>query len=196
MLNKSTKRILELLYRRKEQMHLREIAKELGMNENSAYKNINLLTEENILKSEKKGNMRLLSMQKSKKAYWISSFFDIKRYEALPNIRKIAVEYFLENLPEQPIFVVMFGSTARNTFRDESDIDIVLVTNQEIDVKGARDKAEAQSSISINSFQITYMEFRKELKMRNDPVIQSALKHGFPLLNHIRFYEVIDDVEA
>ncbi len=193
MLNKNEKRIMELFYRKREQMHLREIAKESGMNENSVYRTLNNLAEEGILKSERKGNMRLLSMRKDKKTSWILSLYDIERYEGLPHIRKTAIETFFSSLPEQPIFAVLFGSTADNTFRPDSDIDILIITNNKIKTKDAEERGEAQSSIRINSFQMIYEDFKRELKQKQEPVMQSALKNGFPLINHIDYHEVVND---
>ena len=195
MLNKTEKKIMELFYKRREQIHLREIAKEAGMNENSAYRTINHLTEEGILKSVRKGNMRVLSIRKGKKTSWILSLFDIERYERLPHIRRTAIETFLSSLSEPPIFAVLFGSTADYTFRPDSDIDILIITNNRIKTKDAEERGEAQSSIKINSFQLIYEDFKNELRKKQEPVIQSALKKGFPLINHIGYHEVINNDE-
>src|SRR3989338_5910072 len=48
----------------------------------------------------------------------------------------------------------------------------------------------ALTGIKINVLQISLQEFKKELKIKEDHIIQTALKTGYPITNHIFFYEV------
>lgn len=191
IISKGYLNILRLFYVNKKSFHLREIAKKTKLNENSAYRFLSKLEKDNILLSEKKGNMKFFSIKDNKKTYSIITFFDIERYEKLPSIRRVAIETYLNNLLKQPIFVILFGSTAKDTFRDESDIDILIVTNERINAKKAENEANVQSTLKISTFQIDYKKFIKELKLKNDMVIQSALETGYPLINHIKYYEEI-----
>ena len=43
----------------------------------------------------------------------------------------------------------------------------------------------------MNSFQMTFKDFQNEIKLKEDKVVQSALQTGYPLINHISFYEVL-----
>lgn len=187
--------ILRLFYTNKSKIHLREIAKQTKLNENSAYRFLNNLEKENILKSEKKGNMRFFSLKNNKKTYSVLTFFDMEKYEKLPSIRRTAIEAYLKNLHKQPIFSILFGSTAKNNFRDESDIDILLITNEKIKTENAENEAGAQSSLKISTFQMIYKDFIQELKLKNDRVVQSAIETGYPLINHIKYYEEIQNAK-
>ncbi len=187
--------ILRLFYNQKNRIHLRDIAKQTDLNENSTYRFLTKLEQDNILTSEKKGNMKFFSLKNNKKTFSILSFFDIERYEKLPNIRKIAIDSYLNSLPSEPIFVILFGSTAKNNFKKDSDIDILLITNEKIKSDGAEDEAGAQSALKVSTFQMTYKEFLEELKLKNDMVIQSAITIGYPLINHIKYYEVIQNAK-
>ncbi len=184
-------KILKLFYTKKTRIHLREIAKETGLNENSVYRFLNRLEKSSILSSEKEGNMRFFSLKKSKSVYLLLSYFDIERYSGLPHNRRVAIDTYLNFLPEQPIFVILFGSTAKNTYRAESDIDLLIVTNRRIDTEEAEVKADARAALKISSFQMVYKDFLKELRLKEDMVVQSALETGYPLLNHIKYYEVL-----
>lgn len=192
IIQKGYTKILKLFYAKKTSIHLREIAKQTGLNENSVYRFLNKLEGSNVLSSYKKGNMRFFSLKKSKKVYLILSYFDIERYDKLPIIRKKAVETYLNFLPEQPIFVILFGSTAKNTYRDDSDIDMLIITNRRIDTKEAEREADIQTGIKVSSFQMVYNDFIKELRLKDDMVVQSALETGYPLINHIKYYEDIN----
>lgn len=193
IVKKGYKDILRLFYTDKAQFHLREIAKKTRLNENSAYRFLNKLEKEKILKSRKQGNMKLFSLRKNKLVYAILAFFDIEKYEKMQHIRKTAISYYLKSLPKQPVFAILFGSTAKETSREDSDIDILIITNEKIDTKQAEKVADAQSAQRISTFQMDYNHFLKELKLSEDPVVQSAVKTGYPLLNHIRYYEAIND---
>jgi hypothetical protein len=64
-----------------------------------------------------------------------------------------------------------------------------LITDEKIDAKNAEKEVDALHAISISTFQMMYKEFTKEIKLKEDKVVQSALNTGYPLINHICFYE-------
>ncbi len=66
----------------------------------------------------------------------ISSLEDLK----IPNKYKKYITYYLSNLKENKFFfhvdkVILFGSCARETVKDSSDIDIFLITDIELKEK-------------------------------------------------------------
>ncbi|MFP4656110.1 MAG: hypothetical protein ACLFNK_00855 [Candidatus Woesearchaeota archaeon] len=65
------------------------------------------------------------------------------------------------------------------------------MTNNKIDAKRAEKEADALTVMSVSTFQIKFEEFLIELKMKDDKVVQSAIASGYPLLNHIYYYEVL-----
>jgi len=121
----------------------------------------------------------------------ILEIFDIERFEKLPGIRKRAIQEYLNKLPEKPVFAVLFGSTAKGTYTESSDIDILLVTNNAVSARDAEKEADVLTAIKISTFQMKYAEFLIELKMKEDQVVQSALQSGYPLINHIQYYGVL-----
>ena len=187
IINPGYKKILELLS--KETLHLREIAKKTNLNENSVYRFLNSLLNKNILTSKKIGNMKFFSLNKNKNTFLILTALAIEKQENLHHLRKTAIDTFLKNLPEQPVFTILFGSTAKGTYSSESDIDLLLITNKKINTQKPVYEANAQTGIKISVFQMNYLDFLNELKVKNEPVIQSAIKTGYPLTNHIKYYE-------
>lgn len=189
IINKGYLAILRLFYEKRTEIHLREIAKLTKLNENSTYRFLNKLEKDNILISKKVGNMKLFSLKINKKTNTILTFFDVERYNSLPTIRRTAIETYLNSLPSQPIFTILFGSTAKNNFKKDSDIDLLIITNERINTKNAENEAGAQSALKISSFQMNYKEFINELRLMDDMVVQSAIETGYPLINHIKYYE-------
>lgn len=185
-------KIIELFYRDKTiKLHLREIARQTKLFEPSAYRFLNNLEKDQILESRKDGNLKKYSIKKGKRAYYIFEAFDLERLEKLPSIRKNAIKIYLDSLPQKPIFAILFGSTAKGTYNEESDLDILLVTNNKISSEKAEKEVNALTGMKMSTFQIRYKDFLTDLKMKEDKVVQSAINSGYPLINHIQFYEVL-----
>ncbi len=185
------RKILMLFYKGKNfQLHLRDIARKTKLNENSATRFLNQLEKEDMLSSARDGNLRKYQIKKNNKIYLVFSMFDLEKFDKLPNKRKNALIHFLKNLEEKPIMAVLFGSTAKETFSDKSDMDLLLVVNRKIKTENSEDYAASQTGIKISAIQINYNKFLKELKMSEDKVIQSAVSSGYPIFNHLHFYEV------
>ena len=192
VLKEGYEKILKLFYLNKnKEIHLRDIARKTKLNENSVSRFLKRLEEEKLLISKKDGNLKKYKLLKNKKAFLVLSLFDIERLEKLPKLRKDAIDYFLNNLKDKPLIALLFGSTAKRTFNDKSDLDVLLIVNKKIKTETSENYTEAQTNIKVNIIQINLLDFVKELKMKQDLVIQSALNSGYPLTNHIYFYEVV-----
>jgi len=185
-------KIMQLFYKDKAaRLHLREIARQTNLFEPSVSRFLSSLEKDQILKSEKDGNLKKYSIKRNTRAYFLFEAFDIERSEKLPSIRRNALKIYLENMPEKPIFAILFGSTAKGTYKNDSDIDILLVTNSRISAEKAEKEANALTAVKISTFQITYKNFLIDQKIKEDKVVQSAINSGYPLINHIQYYEVL-----
>jgi len=184
-------KIMRLFYEHRSKFHLRDIGRKIKLNENSVSRFLKELENDNLLCSEKEGNLKKYSFVKSKNVFAIFTILDIEKFEKLSFIRKKAVNLFLQTLETPPIFALLFGSTAKGNFNLKSDIDILIISGRKIDTLKAGSEVESQTGLRVHCLQIAYKEFLFELKSKEDPVIQSALSSGYPLLNHIFYYEVI-----
>ncbi|MEK6921599.1 MAG: nucleotidyltransferase domain-containing protein [Nanoarchaeota archaeon] len=185
-------KILQCFYKNKrEKIHLREIARRTRLNENSVTRFLKQLEKQQILKAEKDANLKKYSLKFNKKTAALLTYADIEKFNKLPAIRRNAIEYFLKYLSEKPIIAIIFGSTAKETYTEKSDIDLLLVVNRRIKTEEAEKYAEAQTGTNISPIQITYEDFIKEKKMKEDHVIQAAMETGYPMTNHILWYEVM-----
>ena len=135
--------------------------------------------------------MKLYTIVPTKKTFAFFTFFDTEKEKTLTQRRKDALSAYIHILPEQPIFAILFGSTAKGTAKEESDVDILIITNKKIQTKEAEKEADVLYAIKVSTFQMVYKDFLNELKLKEDMVVQSAIKTGFPLLNHIAYYEAL-----
>jgi predicted nucleotidyltransferase/DNA-binding transcriptional ArsR family regulator len=180
----------EFYHNKNTPLHLREISRKIQLDQSALTRHLNQLTKVRVLTSEKEGNLKKFSIVKHHiKA--IYPLYDEEKLTHLPLLRKNAIHFYLQELPEKPVFALVFGSTAKGTFKEESDIDIITIFNSLVDTKKARTHAEAQTGITISEFQTTYKEFIKEVKLKKDAVIQSGIETGIPVYNKELYYEVL-----
>lgn len=192
ILKPGVEKIMKLFYEnKKENFHLREIARRTHMNENNASKILAKLENNKILVSKREGNLKKFFISNQDRVFSIFSYFDIEKFNNLDILRKKAMDYFMDKLEEKPIIALIFGSSAKGTARKDSDIDILLIVNNKIKTEAAEKYAEAQTGIKISIFQLRYSDFKLELKTKYDKVIESALNTGFPILNNVQYYREV-----
>lgn len=184
-------KILKLFYENKKaRIHLRDIARKTKLNENSVTRFLKALEKEQILISKKDGNLKKYNILKNSNTLLLFAIFDMEKLNNLPVIRKRAINYFLNSLKEKPIITLLFGSTATETFKKNSDIDLLLIMNKKGNVDESEKYVDAQTGIKVNCLQVSFNEFIREIRLKQDKVMQSALNNGYPIFNNIYFYEV------
>lgn len=175
---------------RNKEVHLRGIARSTKMNESSITRHLNNLVKNNMLKAIKEGNLKKFSVNK-KYIPKIFPLFDYEKLEGLPLLRKSAIKMYIEKLEFKPVLLVVFGSTAKETYKEDSDIDILEIIQFDNDNKKVINEVEAQTMINIQTFRLTEKEFNKEMITKEDKVVQSAMNTGFPVFNEKYYYEVM-----
>ncbi|MBU2639069.1 MAG: nucleotidyltransferase domain-containing protein, partial [Nanoarchaeota archaeon] len=121
----------------------------------------------------------------------IFPLFDNERIKNLPLLRKNSLKIYIDSLETKPIFIVLFGSTAKGGLRHDSDIDILEVFNAKTNTSSSAKYAESQTAIRIQAVQMTFKAFIEELKLKKEPVVQSAVETGFPVFNQKYYYEAV-----
>lgn len=181
--------ILKIFYNTKNQpLHLREIARRINLSEGPASRHLNRLAKQGILKFRREANLKKFYLSDPSSIF---PMFDFEKVNNLPVIRRNALKYYLNSIKQKPVFIIVFGSTAKGTYKESSDLDLLEITNNKTDTASAIKTVQAQTSVRISRFQMTFNEFKKELKLKQDHVVQSALSTGFPVYNHKYFYEII-----
>ena len=193
ILKPSNWKILRLFYdNNNKPLHLRDISRKIKLNESTTSTHLNNLVKDGILKTEKDANLKKFSIYKNQIPF-IFPLFDYERLDALSLVRKDAVKLYIKNLDKKPLLAIVFGSTAKGTFRKDSDVDILVIFPEKNDDKKTIDYVNSQTGIKIQTFKITEQQFNEEIKLKKDKVIQSALETGFPVFNEKYYYEVINN---
>lgn len=153
-----------------QEYHLHEIGRILGKKPGVFQKALNSLEKGGILKSRMRGNQRLVSLN--------------KEYPLLKEVSKIiqktvGIEALLQELVNQESRIqtaYIFGSYAKDKMRSDSDIDLVLVGEQEMEdvILEAIEKLEKQIQREINPKFYSPREYVKK-KKQGDPFLKEVL---------------------
>jgi len=155
----------------------------------SFYRTIQDMSE--LLVKEKAGKSTLIAINLRNKI--IASFLAVSSWEERkeqlkkkPIINKLANELNTEDI------VILFGSYAKGTATERSDIDI-LVINKKGDRSISFSKYELLFKKKINPIFVTKQEFKLMLKEKGENVGKQALKSHIILNNSAKFWEVVTD---
>jgi predicted nucleotidyltransferase len=187
-------KILECFYwNRNKELYFSEILRETKLTQNTTLIHLRNLQDNNILISTKKiGNTFYRISQRNPQTFSLFSYFDYKRFSGLAAARKRAITEFLESLEQKPLIALIFGSTAKDTYTKESDIDLLLIYNKKEALKDKLKKdIEAITGSSVQAFTIDYHYFKEQLLKHDDAVITHAIKTGFVMLGHFYFYKEV-----
>ena len=98
------------------------------------------------------------------------------------------IEIYLENWELRPRYAAIFGSAARGTMTEESDIDILLVRDDSapIDIWDAQVSALASDVSRWTGNDARPLEYTVSelLAARNDPVLRDVVKDGLTVAGH------------
>jgi predicted nucleotidyltransferase len=185
--------ILKLLrYSYGKRLHLREIARLLKLDPKATKRHLDWLHKNSWLRSIEVGNLVQYELKTSILPL-INPVMDSEQFQTLKFAKQQAIKYYLAKLKAKPVIALLFGSTASGSDTDKSDIDIMLITERKINDEDAKQYVRHQTSEEIQSFQVTFSEFLRELNMKEDKVLLSAINTGYPIFNEKYYYEVLNE---
>ena len=170
-------------------LYFNEIKELSKLSDSSLTNTLNRLTAEKILYREKTKSNTFYKVKNKKLMALKFSELAMNTFNNLNRGIKVPLNNFLNNFPLSIHTVVLFGSASRKEEREESDIDLLVVSDKEQDLKKNKNEGEIVSKYAISIFQCTTQEFIHGM----DDVIIQAKKTGFPIYKEQNFYEEILD---
>ena len=127
------------------------------------------------------------------------SSFDLERLENLNMHVRIPLKEFLELIPSNIEFILLFGSASRKEEKKESDIDLLVVLHHfDSDKLNELYQKEIKESIeqvrkrintrSLYPLSIVFVN-NKDYKEKKDYLLEAAKKTGFCIYNHENYYK-------
>ncbi|MDD5054198.1 MAG: nucleotidyltransferase domain-containing protein [Candidatus Nanoarchaeia archaeon] len=171
----------------KNNLYFNEIKDLSKLSDSSLARALDKLTKNNILVREKTKSNTFYKI-KDKKLFALKfSEIAINRFNKLNLNVKNPLRNFLKNVPKEVYTIILFGSSSKNEEHKESDIDLLVVSENNINMKENKKEAELTSKYPLSLFNATITEFMEN----KDDVIIQARKTGFPIHKEQNFYEAI-----
>ncbi len=159
-------KIVDLLARNAERKYtINEIAKALEGHYSLVHRTIKRMLEEGVIAKEQAGKAHLCSLNfASEKALTLIQLSEIERKNELFNSNKelkLILEDFVKSSETllHAIFIVLFGSYAKEEATKKSDIDILLVSQNKAGVDKITKEMYAKYGKEINVIAVTQKEF-------------------------------------
>src|SRR3989344_3524547 len=177
--NRNSIKIIEILKERK--AYFNEIYEKTGIkSKNNLLKNLNLLTDNKILiKDENKSNTFYSINHSNNISISILNLINQFKFEKLPFVVKKSILESIFTL--KPRIAILFGSYAKGSYKNESDIDLLFFDSLE-----SKEKIREISKNYGIRLNITLMNL-KELNLKNESLMH-IFKTGYPLAGGEYFY--------
>ena len=168
-------------------LYFSQLKEYTNLSHSSLQNTLDRMIKNNILKREKTKSNTFYKI-KNKKIFALRfSEIAINKFESLNKGVRIPLRNFLKDIPLEIFTIVLFGSASRKQEHEGSDIDILVVSKDELNLIKNKKEGELVSNYPINIFQTNIADFIND----NDEIIIQAKKTGFPIYKEQSFYEVV-----
>jgi len=181
LFNKSSKKIIQFFFNEPyESIHLRELSRKTKTSIYSTKKIIDYLLNQEILSEKRQGNQRIV------KPNMENIFF--KQLKITFSIKKIQESDLLDHLKKKiPAIssVILYGSTAKGTDNQKSDIDLLVIGQKtRLDISQYEKKLDKQ----INIIVMKWSEWRIHAE-KDKAFYREIIKDGIALYGEIPVIE-------
>jgi len=190
MAKNHSKIIRVLVERQEEELNISNLSKYSGID----YKNVYSIVKD----LENKGLIVVKAFGKTKKITLIKKVHPLifeaeylRREELLNKDRNLLILYKRLSELGFPFVVLLFGSYAKGKATKHSDIDLLIISNEE---ESKIQEVLDLFPLRIHSTFINFEDFRKALKTKEFSVISEAIKNNIILIGIEEYYRMIENV--
>ena len=155
------------------QYNITELSKDINLNKGVLSRLIEELEKENIIKVNRKGKIKLFSINKE------NSFIKdiiIPLFEKENTFSNYLLKDFINTLKTKTESIILYGSYAKNTAKLSSDIDILVISNKKLEEIEAFKKDFLKKDILLRVDVMNILEL-KNLYKKQEPFIKSVRKN-------------------
>ncbi|MEK6891096.1 MAG: nucleotidyltransferase domain-containing protein [Nanoarchaeota archaeon] len=184
--------ILKLLIENKEETYsIRKIALIREINYKSSYNALKALEKEGIAELNRVGNTILCTFNNSFNDLVFKA--EYSRRENLFRKKEFLVIYNSLSKLEFPLIILLFGSYSKGTATKHSDIDLLLISDEE-HFKKVHDVINIFPQ-DIHLTPVTYESFIRMARSKEFSVISEALKNNVILIGTEEYYRLLKNSE-
>ena len=156
--------------------HLREIARETGVDVKTIHLQLKRLEKMNILSSTMKGRNKEHSLNLRN----LAAKYYMVMAETLASVRFLQDNFVIKKVAGEidavPSIVLLFGSFAKGRATKDSDIDLFVITDKRIDRNMMMEKGDLIGR-AINIKSCTQAQFMKALQDRDPLILEVVSDH-------------------
>ena len=186
--NTTKDKVLKLLLSNKDkEFTIRAIAKEIAIDYKTVHIVVNRLLKSGVLSSKKAGQTILCSLNRFNADIFRAE--SIRREELLRNKSLYALHNYFKDLKEPFFIILLFGSYASGKARKGSDIDLMLITDND-DLRKKAKKIVSLIPLSIHLVDFNSKEFLSMLKTTEFNVGKEAVNNNIILFGIEDYYRL------
>ena len=181
--------LIKILDVHKKGIHLREISRLINTGMPNVIRYVNLLEEEGVVKKNKEANLLKIELKKGQSTIAYLKHVHTEKFLSLPKKVQLTINDFLEELEIKPIISLIFGSYAKKSYTDKSDIDILLVFQnfRDANIEDTAKKISLRNNKHINPVYVDYKEFEKNF-LNKEHDFSNEIRKEVIVLNGIEYY--------
>lgn len=189
-------KIVDLLARNPEKgFTINGIAKELQQFYSFVNRVVNRLAKEEVITIKKIGRAHQCSLNlDSEKARALIVLAELEKKDALYNLNKkikLILEDFISSakgFKNNVLAIVLFGSYAKGTATEKSDIDLLMVVKKRFPIEKITREVYAKYGIEINPMLLTEKEFKEQ---KSKEIIKEIIKNHYILSGAENFIKLV-----
>jgi len=187
---KAEDKIYKAFYNQKEpSLYFSQLKELTGLSNSSLQNTLNKLIQNNIISINKTKSNTFYQIKDKKIFALRSAEISANKFKKLNRGVRLPLTELLKKLPNNIYTIILFGSASRNQEKENSDIDLLLVSEKKIDLEKIKKEIEIVSNHPLNIFNCNI----QQLKKSDDHIIIQAKKTGFPIKGEQNYHEAILD---
>lgn len=187
-------RIIDVLDKHKKGVHIRELARIVKTSYNNTVRNIKILEKENAIKKEKDANLIKIKLKNNPLTIAYLKQAHTENFLKLPKKVSGSINEFLDELQEKPLIALVFGSFAKGNYKEDSDIDILLVVQKisnQTNIENTAKRVSMRTNTKLSPVYVDYGSFEKNFlnknhefsnEIRENVIILLGIEHYYVLL--------------
>lgn len=173
---------------------INEIAGALGQHYSFVHRVVNRLSEDGVIIKTKAGKAYLCSMDiKNEKTRALIQLNEIEKREKadMDKVLKLVLDDFVKSLEpvnKNIVSIILFGSYAKGTATEESDIDVLLISKGKLDIEKITKQIYAKYGKEISPVIMSPGEFKRQ---KNDVLIREIVAEHYVLYGIENFVNMV-----
>lgn len=183
-------RIIGALGKNKNGVHIRELARIVKTSYNNTVRNIKILEKENVVKKEKDANLIKIKLKNNPLTIAYLNQVHTDNFLKLPKKVSGSINEFLDELQEKPLIALIFGSFAKGNYKENSDIDILLVfqkISNQTNIENAARRVSMKTNTRLSPVYVEYESFEKNFLNKNHD-FSNEIRQNVIIIAGIEYY--------